>query len=521
MVDSENGVVRRFVPIVGGLLAAGLVLARQIGCGPGLDYDSLQYVSVARSLLEGEGFVNAKGNLQMLWPPLYPLVLAAAGGVAGLDPLEVAGPLNALFFGLTVFVAGRYLMRRTASPWPAAWGCAALALSIPLADVSSWILSEALFMSAAVAALISIDGFLSGGRTRSLIAAAAWGAAAWQARYIGVATPLFAGLALLFFRRGRRRVWEAAAVWLSAGAAMAPWMLRNYLLGGALTGDRGGAGVPLGRVMRGVAEGFAGWAHFELPAAAAAVALGAAAWGALRAGAGGGRRAAESGDGGARRAAVALWLGFALTYGLLLVAAMASGNAFSRVWPRYVTPLHIPLIMAAALALDGLFRRLPRRGARGATRVALAAALGLWTAGQVLPNARHIARKNAGEIGEAAYNTPRWTGSETLAYIRENPMAGAVYGNGLLLLAAFHNAGRAEYFNLPADDAVGRESMEARLAAAPPGAWVVWLKGIGRDDAGGEARLRALPGTEVEAELEDGFIFRRDGAALRAAGVGD
>ena len=40
------------------LLGAALILARQVNYGVGIDLDSTIYISVARHLLEGEGFVE-------------------------------------------------------------------------------------------------------------------------------------------------------------------------------------------------------------------------------------------------------------------------------------------------------------------------------------------------------------------------------------------------------------------------------------------------------------------------------
>ena len=56
------------------------------------------------------------------WPPLYPAMLAG-GGLFGLDPYAVAGPLNAVIFGLTVLVAGSWLRRRLHSRFLWLWGC--------------------------------------------------------------------------------------------------------------------------------------------------------------------------------------------------------------------------------------------------------------------------------------------------------------------------------------------------------------------------------------------------------------
>src|SRR5262245_33165879 len=61
------------------LLAAGLSLALTSWHGAGVASDGANYVSAARSVLAGQGFVQSDGAPLALWPPLEPLLLAAPG----------------------------------------------------------------------------------------------------------------------------------------------------------------------------------------------------------------------------------------------------------------------------------------------------------------------------------------------------------------------------------------------------------------------------------------------------------
>ena len=504
-----------------GLLAAALVLLGQAEYGAGLRPDSLNYVSTARSLLAGEGLVNARGGLYASWPPLYPLLLAAAGGVAGRDPLEVAGALNALLLGLTVFFAARHLLRRLESRWLAAWVCAALALSPPLVEAASWALSEPLFLLAATLALIDADKLLSGGGgRRRLLAAAAWSAAAWLTRYIGVAVAGFVGL-LVLLRAGvpaRRKAREGAVFALAAGLLPALWMLRNYLLAGALTGGRDHFDCPLPQVLGEVGAGLWAWARFEPEwAALGAAALGGAAAIALAAARGAGR-------GGPRTGPLRVWGGFAAVYLLLFVGAMTWGVVYPTVRPRFLAPLYIPLLAAAALAAGPRLAAQPRRVKTAARRFAVAAAAAaalVWLSGQAAGHARRIARANAGKA-DLGFAGPRWRDSETLRWVRENPLDGKVYCNEIRILLAMHNRGEAEYANLravtdaelranPAVSAsAGQERLEAKLAEVAEGAWVVWFAAPWRDNmvGYGAAWMRVSPSLETVAEFEDGGVWR-------------
>lgn len=57
--------------------------------GPAMWPDSAGYLSVARSLADGNGITRFDGREQIEQPPLYPAVLAAMSFVSGRDPLQV------------------------------------------------------------------------------------------------------------------------------------------------------------------------------------------------------------------------------------------------------------------------------------------------------------------------------------------------------------------------------------------------------------------------------------------------
>ena len=105
------------------------------------------------------------------WPPLYPALLAIFGGFA-FDARSVAGPFNALAFGLTIFFTGHWLRASVRSRLLIVLGCALVTFSTPVAWMASWALSEAVFIPLTVLALLSAYKFLRSGERSSLIWAA-------------------------------------------------------------------------------------------------------------------------------------------------------------------------------------------------------------------------------------------------------------------------------------------------------------------------------------------------------------
>ena len=505
-------------------LGAALILARILPHGVGLTHDSLYYIEVARNVLAGEGLVNHDGSISTVWPPGYPLLLAIAGlGIA--DPHTIAGVLNAALFGLTIFAVGRYLRGRLETRVLALWACLAIALSLPLADLARFALSDTSFILFTTLALIQTDRALRDDSRSALAWAAILCAAAWHIRYIGAAVPALAGLALLLaggMPRARRRR-RAALFGAIAGAPMALWLLRNYIAIG-IWSQNGGGDLSLSDNLREWAQIMIGWGQ-PLPGWLSIIVL---AGFVIGLGVFFARGSSPSG-----RRACLIFGGFGLAYAALISAALALGYPRGGVEPRYVAALYIPLVVVAAFALDGLFgcardRRAAARSAGGppTTRtftyewvfrldrllaIALGVGLCAWVAVQAVDNTDHIARANSGEL-YLGYAAPRWTESETLRYARDNLSGAVIYTNDRLP-AHFHGGGNADYRGLFGrairDTASSRQTIS--WAARNHGAYVVWLDDGKPPRRVGVINIRAREGLEPIAEFADGAVFRLNG----------
>ena len=136
------------------LLGVCLVLARQVEYGVGLDFDSADYVNAARNLRAGEPLLlHDREHPCCVQPLLYPALLV----VAGFDPLDVAGPLNAALFGTMVWICGAFLRRRLATrPVWAQCGCAAVAISPSLVDSAATAMPTTTFALLVACTLICV-----------------------------------------------------------------------------------------------------------------------------------------------------------------------------------------------------------------------------------------------------------------------------------------------------------------------------------------------------------------------------
>lgn len=522
-------------------LGAASVLAREITYGVALHWDSIVYISVAQNLLAFEGFIDFDGHPYTKWPPLYPLLLALFS-FGAFNPLDLAGPLNALIFGLTTLVVGGYLRRRVQSLWLAAWGSAAVALSVPLAEWFSWALAEPAFIFLTVLALIQTDRFLAEGRTPSLVWAAVFCSLAWQAKYVGLVLFLSVGCALLLQPGGLpQRMRRVALFSFIAALPTALWLLRNYWSFEVLTAHGRSTDYDLPSLLWSVLWILRDWALFDLwpldkrlldnflAVGIAVLGLFAAA---LALPAVGLRSAARQGrkPGRFEWRPFLIFGGFALAYLVLLLLAGSLVDIFPVVRPRYLVPIYVLLLLDWVVAhaewrrLWGSLGDLPVIGrflgkesmVPSLLTGILMAALVLWVAGSFVSNVHHIIAANLGEY-HRGYRGPPYADSETLRYLREKPLAGKVWSN-LSAVVFLNNSGAARHVLMPKEyhpakrggSTTSRDQFKALLGRIQDGAYMVWFKRHWANQlySYGAAGMRVWGGLELVADLADGAVFK-------------
>ncbi|MCG3130079.1 MAG: hypothetical protein FLDDKLPJ_00827 [Phycisphaerae bacterium] len=235
----------------------------------------MQYVAAARRLATGFGLEapNARGDWSALtrFPPLYPCVLAGAASVTGLDPVDVARPLQALISALNVWLAAR-LFRRGDAPRFAAPAAALLASVAPgVLRINTQALSESLFLTTT---FLAIDQLLSWGAERSrraILLCGAASAAAVLTRYAGASIIAFAAVVIAVTPRRAnepRRVNDLALYLVTSAGPLLGWLLRNARVTGDAVARSFAVHSPGRRDFQHGLSTVAGWlSPWELPAA--------------------------------------------------------------------------------------------------------------------------------------------------------------------------------------------------------------------------------------------------------------
>lgn len=217
---------------------AGLVLRLAFGVGYWVDKvltrDEVEYMSLARSLAAGHGFVfDAEVRSGPVEPfgraPGYPVWLALTGGGSGSVPRSVPTSIKvvqSMAGGVAVFLMGLWAWK-LAGPQAARIAAALSAIYPPLVWMSAYALSEAVFWPLGLAAAWLLDRALDDDAKPSPMIGLAAG-------LVLGATVLFrAATVLLLLVTGgwllwRRRPVLLLAIALGAALVIGPWTVRNY-----------------------------------------------------------------------------------------------------------------------------------------------------------------------------------------------------------------------------------------------------------------------------------------------------
>jgi hypothetical protein len=124
--------------------------------------DEIEYLSLARSLAHGDGY-TIDGQPHVLYPPLFPLLLAAVNRVAGVGAWRILYSVNAAAGVAGLILLASWLRRNygRAGRW-AAWF--AVTAYYPWSFSTRFLLSEPLFFLLSALALIAADQLRRGRR---------------------------------------------------------------------------------------------------------------------------------------------------------------------------------------------------------------------------------------------------------------------------------------------------------------------------------------------------------------------
>jgi len=207
--------------------------------GAGLFSDSVCYISAARNLLSGDGYLMQQGLIPMAsWPPLFSTILALFG-LIGIDPLNGARLVNTVAFGLIIFASGQLFKQYLKSNILIILGTITILLSPPLFNISVIARAEPLFIFLVIMFMVYLTNFISQQRKSSLFFLSFFAMLACLQRYMGITLILSGIISLLFICPGKNIVQRVRYVLVFVAISGTPitlWMIRNFVHTKTLTG---------------------------------------------------------------------------------------------------------------------------------------------------------------------------------------------------------------------------------------------------------------------------------------------
>jgi hypothetical protein len=191
-----------------------------------LSHDSVAYIAVVRSLLEGHGLVIPYGYAHPIplthWPPLYPLVLALFSAVTG-TVTGAARWLTVILFVLNTVMVGS-LARKYGGSAAAGYAAACLfAFSREMWQLHDMLMAEPLFFLLILLFVYFLDEYLLTGKFALLLVSATLVGLSQVTRYAGLPFVAWGAIVVFVARRNPMRARVEAIVW--ALVAIAPMVL--------------------------------------------------------------------------------------------------------------------------------------------------------------------------------------------------------------------------------------------------------------------------------------------------------
>jgi hypothetical protein len=228
-------------------LGLAFILIATSKYGAGVSSDAARNLSTADSLLQGKGFVDMVGAPLILWPPLYPVLLAALSKLTLLSTFQVAWYLNVLLYAVNIWLAGWLLyVIFPGKPFYAVIGALIILLSRSNIRIHANVASEPLFETLMLLFFFAAAVYSRHASSRALWAMCLLAALASLQRYLGVVL-IGVAVAVVFRKQRAPGMWRAFLPLVVSILPLAIWIgFHNLPSSGTLFGPRElGAMLPL------------------------------------------------------------------------------------------------------------------------------------------------------------------------------------------------------------------------------------------------------------------------------------
>lgn len=493
-----------------GLSGVALIIFTTSRYGACMTTISGDIISAAKSLLAFEGYLQYDGRPYVEYPPLLPTLVAMIG-VTGIDPTEAIRYLNAVCFGLIVFLAGRWLNKNITLLPLVLLGTVSFVLSFPLISVSICAWAETVFALLILLFLCEFEKYLETGKTSAFYLAAVYAALCCLTRYLGVVA-ILTGVVLLFLRREetlRRNVRRAVIFGVVAVLPTVVWIVRNYLLTGQLSGERGVSNDSLADNVYYTATILSSWfVPPRVPDAprilvAVLVAVGFFVW------AGRLVRASRTSDADAAKMRKVLPAAFFTVGYVVVLVIVASVVALDGLNSRFFAPVYVPMFLPVLFAVDDLRNAAAKLLSGRIIRYGIVVVFALW----LVPPARGVVRnvRVFAHVGAGGYSSANWRDSALIQYLKSHPLDGKIYSNeayaaNILTGVPARLSPRKHLFRAP-ETTTDDLALFKDVVKSGGVLYLVWFDEVERPYLYDVTELRGMFNLTVVDSLSDGSVY--------------
>jgi hypothetical protein len=233
--------------------------------GIGLCPDGVVYTTTAQNFAHHFRLFDFSNHAMVDFPAGYPIFLSLITLLTGVKPL-MAGPLlNEILFALTIFFTG-YLMEsfEIRSRWQKIAVLSCVVLSPGLLEVYSMMWSETIFILLLLLFLKTMQQYFRHHSLKMLLWASVITALATDIRYAGVTIIGTAGLLILMdnYLPLKQKIKHILIFGFISSSLLVVNLIRNYRVGGTLTGHREKSLTPLLQNMHDAGSVFYDWLPF-------------------------------------------------------------------------------------------------------------------------------------------------------------------------------------------------------------------------------------------------------------------
>lgn len=435
---------------------------RQSNYGVGVGPDPVFYISIVDNLTRGESLVSwAGGGSNPVFPFTVSIVVSSLGG---LDAFSIGAYLNIIAFGLSILISIVWLSDKSTSPIFIIFGALACVLSPVLGNQHAVAETEPLFVLFVITSLFALDRFLDSNKEHWIILSAVFAALSTLTRHMGVAL-IISTLILITIRKSSVLAkTKSAVIYLAiVMPIIGVYALRNFLRYGQYTERQSVSGFNLSYSIDTLTSELVGWIFTSIGSDYLETVSRDFGINNILTGASilviliiltaffvyrlhiwqqgeDNRKISYQGSGELTTPII-----YILTYMVVLLFILFIGD-IGPILPRFLIPIYIPTVVVFTVILDRASRRIFSK----VYLSGLYSSIGLWLALLAVANYDDIERWRDGY--EQDYSSKHWIGSDTITYLKSNPIVGLIYSNETRAVYTHMrpNDARAYFGELPA-----------------------------------------------------------------------